>query len=82
VPVLIELLSHEDAGVRIIAVYALGRIGPDARVAVPAIMSLIEETERSSADLLRWIEQGSLSEEAVKALKRIDPEAAVRVGKK
>jgi hypothetical protein len=43
-------------------------------------MSLIEETDRSSADFLRWIEQGSLSEEAVKALKRIDPVAAARIG--
>jgi hypothetical protein len=46
IPVLIELLEHPDNDIRLIAVYALGQIGPDAQVAVPLLLNMIEDGNR------------------------------------
>ena len=45
VPDLILLLDDEDEAIRKLAARALGRIGPDAASAVPALMRTLLETQ-------------------------------------
>jgi HEAT repeat protein len=58
------VLKGADRDVRAAAAYALGRIGPDARDAVPALL----EMSRSDDAYARLA--------ATQALKKIDPQAA------
>jgi HEAT repeat protein len=63
---LIDRLDDEDDDVRMGAVKSLGVIGPAAVAAVPSLVALLSDE--------------SLSTEAAKALREIDPDAARRTG--
>jgi len=69
VPQLIESLSSVEAISRIKAATALGRIGPDAKAAIPALMRALNDRDN-------W-----LSREATLALRAIDPTIPVAAGK-
>jgi HEAT repeat protein len=72
VPVLIELLDHEDEGVRVTATQGLRAVGPAARDATLALargLSDTEEVQEKSFQALAAI--GSGAEAAVLALKAI-----------
>jgi HEAT repeat protein len=71
VPVLIELLRDADPDVGADAAYALARIGPEARAAVPALLDTLRRKDPGG---------GRLREAAADALGRIDPEAAGNAG--
>jgi HEAT repeat protein len=45
-PVLIEMLEDRDPAFRGFAAYGLGRLGPDARDAVPALIEALKDEER------------------------------------
>lgn len=65
---LVELLDGPDREMRVCAAEALGRIGPDARAAVPSLIRAVERAETDSpANALRFY--------AVDALGRIGPDA-------
>lgn len=68
VAALVELLGDNDSDVRSYTAYALGEIGPDAEAAVPALILLLDDNESH--------------DDAAEALKKIDPEAAVKSGVK
>ena len=70
VPALRQALKGDDRAARAAAVYALGRIGPDAKTAVPALLDMLNDKD----EYLRTV--------AAIALKKIDPEAAAKVGRK
>ncbi len=59
VPILMESLSHERARVRRLACAVLGRAGPNAKEAVPALMALEHDPDQK------------VSDEALRALNRI-----------
>jgi HEAT repeat protein len=89
VPVLIELVREEEPWVRILAIRSLGRIGPEAREAVPALIEVLGDSRIfDSFDEPRWDwEGGSLSDwaclpvyqEAAAALGAIGPDAKAAV---
>jgi HEAT repeat protein len=62
-------LVAKDVAVRLSALRVLGNMGPEARDAVPALLSAAQDSD----NLVRG--------EAVRALQRVDPEAAAKVGK-
>jgi len=68
VPQLVDALSSVEGANRIKAATALGRIGPDAKAAIPAL-------KRTQKDRNTW-----LSREATLALKAIDPTIPVTEG--
>lgn len=82
IPLLVELLAHEDVDVRHIAVYGLGRLGKEAQMAVPTLMQFVEEAEKrklAGGDGIRWwLDHGAFVNQVKHALKRIDPEAAAK----
>ena len=89
VPVLVQLLADQDSDVRFIATHALGKIGPDAHAAVPALVHFIQEAELRFAsatqpgDFIRWsLDNAALLEETERALKLVNPDAAAKVGVK
>jgi HEAT repeat protein len=63
VPQLLPLLNHRDQGVRVFACERLGRLGADAREAIPALQQLAgaqsqpESVQREARRALRQIEQ-------------------------
>ena len=63
-----ELLTDPDLEVRRSAIFALGRIGPTAKSAVPDLVAALKDPDEE------------IHAEAARALKRIDPEAAARAG--
>jgi HEAT repeat protein len=74
-PVLLEALSDEfvksaaDVGAQKRVMVVLGEMGPQARAAVPVLLRKARDMEPS------WRRQW-----AIRALKRIDPEVAVKAG--
>jgi HEAT repeat protein len=72
VPALIEILSGPNREMRVCAAFALGRIGPAARAAGPALLRAIEQSDaqRESQILVHY---------AVRALGRIGPESKAAV---
>jgi hypothetical protein len=71
IPALVGCLLDREGHGRSDVVEALGEYGPKARVAVPMLVKLL--ADRSSKDLIAAVPI---------ALKRIDPDAAVKVGVK
>jgi HEAT repeat protein len=80
IPALIELLKNEDAGVRYMAAESLERIGPKAKEAVPALTEALKDPGQASFSSPTATEYKAISDEAAKALKNIDPEAAKKAG--
>ncbi len=70
VPALIEALKDTDPGMRIVVCNALGRMGPEAKDAAPALLKLFE-----SQNVNGFLVAGA-------ALMRIDPAAAKKAGVK
>lgn len=64
VPILVEGLKHEDAGIRNASASTLGKIGPDAVGAVPALIEALEDKYRE------------VHRTAVEAIGRIGPGAS------
>jgi HEAT repeat protein len=62
VPDLVTLLSDRDLTVKVFATQRLGRLGPEARDAVPALEAILNGNER-----------GELKKNVAEALKRIKP---------
>jgi HEAT repeat protein len=60
---IVPLLKDEDAVVRRLAAYALGQIGPAAKVAIPSLKAMLTETDINSVTA------------AVNAINSIDPSA-------
>jgi HEAT repeat protein len=65
-----DALNDRDSGVRVAVTEALGRIGPEARLAVPALLRLWENKDGSADMTVQYAVAG--------ALWRIDPIAAAR----
>ncbi len=65
VPALTELLTDKDAGIRLAAIQTLREIGPEAKMAVPALTSLLKNRDVQC--------------EAASALGRIGPDAKTAV---
>ena len=70
VPALIEALKDTDPGMRIVVCNALGRMGPEAKDAAPALLKLFESQNTNG-----FLVAGA-------ALMRIDPAAAKKAGVK
>jgi HEAT repeat protein len=70
VPVLLNALLDPQPVVRTCAVEALGLFGPNAKLAVPALVEFLNMRDSSTSD--RWF--------ATNVLKAIDPEAAAKAG--
>jgi HEAT repeat protein len=68
VPALLKILNGPDAGLPVCAAYALGEIGPAARVAVPALIRAVEHPDPGR-------EAAILVGHAIRALGRIGPGA-------
>lgn len=68
VPALREALKSSDRNVQCSTMYALGRIGPEAKPAVPALLEMLQDKD----EYYRFA--------AGHALKKIDPDAAVKAG--
>jgi HEAT repeat protein len=71
IPLLVESLKSESGSVRYAAAESLGEFGPKARAAVPLLVKVYNAND---------IEIGGSQWVVGEALKRIDPEAARRVG--
>lgn len=67
VPTLIESLQSTNTQISYLAAIALGRIGPKARAAAPAL-----------TNLLNSLPSDNLREQALQSLKKIDPETAAK----
>jgi vesicle coat complex subunit len=76
VPPLVAALNSADPDVRCEAAWALGKFGPDAQVAVPALTALLSDPEEkvfdSAATALRRISMNSGPEEHIVTDKRCD----------
>ncbi|MDB6065891.1 MAG: putative lyase [Pedosphaera sp.] len=66
VPALITCLSDQDEILQSLSAEALGQFGPDAKPAVPALLKLVVETK------------GGLRLGGLRALNKVDPEAAAK----
>jgi HEAT repeat protein len=66
--VMMEALTDKDATVRKHSIRCLAQVGPDARSAIPALVKAFQEDTQE------------VSNAAAEALRRIDPEAAVKAG--
>jgi HEAT repeat protein len=64
----VKALKDPDSGVRRNAAEALGRVGPEARPAVPLLVQALKD------------EDSDVQDAAAEALKRIDPAAAKNAG--
>ncbi|MBS0265239.1 MAG: HEAT repeat domain-containing protein [Planctomycetes bacterium] len=64
---LLKLLNHADDDMRLAAVETLGRIGPDARPALPTLIAILEteEQEEMHADICKAIREIGLDERNV-----------------
>ena len=68
VPTLTALLASKEKDARYVAADTLGKIGPAARVAIPALVEAIDDPEFD------------VSQAAVEAIRTIDVEIAVQLG--
>jgi HEAT repeat protein len=67
--VLAEKLTDSDGHIQYYAADALGRLGPKARAAIPALLGALND---ASSNFIR--------QHVADALKKIDPDAAAKVG--
>jgi HEAT repeat protein len=78
-PTLVELLSHEDPGIRGEAAHALGTLGKEARDAVKALREILEEPkdakDQKGKPIARVVRTAYERREAALALVRITGEA-------
>lgn len=85
VPVLIELVKEEKLWIRILAIRSLGRIGPEAREAVPSLIAVLGDgrifddyDDPENPVFMDWW-CGPVYHEAAAALGAIGPEAKTAV---
>ena len=74
---LIRELKHPEPYIRMLAASALGRIGPDAREAVPALIELLADNEAYGAD--GWLPSPSVCSIAAEALGKLGPDAGAAI---
>jgi HEAT repeat protein len=79
-PVLIRALKAEEAEVRRGAAYALGKIGVDAKAAVPALIEALTDKGGRDPGMGCWAHLYTVGYAASRALLQIDPEAAKEAG--
>jgi HEAT repeat protein len=80
VPVLIRALKAQEAEVRRGAAYALGKIGVEAKAAVPALIDALTDRGGYDKGMGCWAHCYTVSYAASEALRKIDPEAAREAG--
>ena len=70
-PLLLELLGDEDRTVRVAAVKGLAKVGPEAAVAVPALVAMLPAPETQAAVLSTLEALGPAAREAVPAVREL-----------
>jgi hypothetical protein len=86
VPILIKLLHHSSASVRLLAMESLELYGADGKAAIPALIEILKAPDPvrpqprvGELDLDDYMNEKESADEALKA---IDPEAAIKAGVK